>query len=63
MPTAVVVETITEAEPYNEPDVARTLAEPLPEAGAVYSPNESTVPTPETIDQVNVGCSAIGALN
>jgi hypothetical protein len=56
--------TVTAAVPLSVPVVARTVALPGPDAGAVYTPAELTPPTPPlSIVHVNVGCDAIAALN
>src|SRR5260370_13141885 len=40
---------------FSPPPLARTLAVPVPVAGAVYSPPLLTLPEPPAIDQVQAG--------
>src|SRR5207248_7103818 len=48
--------TVTAPVPLKAPDVARTVADPVPVAGAVYRPVAPTPPSPpESTDQVNAG--------
>ena len=46
--------------PLVEPEVARMVADPDPDAGAVYTPLELMLPTPpESIDQVTAGAAPL----
>jgi hypothetical protein len=56
--------TVTAAEPLLPPAVARTVAEPVPDAGAVKRPEALTAPAPpESSVQVNAGCGDMAAPN